>query len=81
MNIGRLAKVAEVPTTTVRDYEGAGLFAAPQRTGSGYRVYDGPSVEPLRFIRAAQGVGFSLNDVRELPALDSNRSRAARVPL
>ncbi len=74
MNIGQLAKAAEVPTTTVRYYERAGLLAAPERSASGYRVYDERSVERLRFIRAAQGVGFSLNDIRELLALDSKSS-------
>ena len=74
MTIGQLAKAAEVPTTTVRYYERAGLLTPPERTKSGYRMYDERAVERLRFIRASQGVGFSLDDVRELLALDSQSS-------
>ena len=74
MTIGQLAKAAEVPTTTVRYYERAGLLAPPDRTRSGYRMYDERAVERLRFIRASQAVGFSLDDVRDLLALDVKSS-------
>lgn len=64
--IGALSRAAEVPTTTVRYYERAGLLPAEGRTGGNYRAYTDRSLERLHFIRAAQANGFTLDDVRRL---------------
>lgn len=64
--IGALARAAEVPTTTVRYYERAGLLPPEGRSGGNYRSYTDRSLERLRFIRAAQANGFSLDDVKYL---------------
>lgn len=69
MTIGELAAAAGVPPATVRYYEQRGLLAPAPRTRAGYRVYDAESVRRLRFIRHAQALGFSLEDVQELLAL------------
>ncbi|MBI1373371.1 MAG: MerR family transcriptional regulator [Phycisphaera sp.] len=61
--IGELAKAADVPTTTVRYYERAGLLPPAGRSKANYRLYDNASLERLRFIRAAQMSGFSLDDI------------------
>jgi len=61
--IGRLAKVAEVPISTVRYYEQRGLLRAERRTESNYRVYGPASLKRLRFIRIAQQSGFTLEDI------------------
>ena len=74
MTIGRAAKAAGVPATTLRYYEREGLLDAPVRTTAGYRMYDDQAVERLRFIRAAQAVGFTLDDIRTLLQLDSHES-------
>ncbi len=74
MTIGRTAKAAGVPATTLRYYEREGLLEAPVRTTAGYRMYDDQAVERLRFIRAAQAVGFTLDDIRKLLQLDSGES-------
>ena len=66
MNIGKLAALAGVGTATVRYYERRGLLGAAPRTHSGYRRYDQQAAERLRFIRHAQELGFSLDDIREL---------------
>ena len=71
MTIGRAAKAAGVPATTLRYYERERLLDAPLRTAAGYRMYDERAVERLRFIRAAQAVGFTLDDIRALLQLDS----------
>jgi len=69
LTIGQVAAVADVNVQTIRYYERRGLFAAPRRTAAGYRQYAADAVTRLRFIRHAQELGFSLNEVRELLAL------------
>jgi MerR family mercuric resistance operon transcriptional regulator len=66
LTIGQLALAAGVPTSTVRYYERVGLFKPDARTRAGYRSYSAAAVERLRFIRAAQATGFSLDDVRQM---------------
>jgi len=64
--IGELAAAAEVPTSTVRYYERAGLLRPSGRSSSNYRLYSSQDLERLRFIRAAQSTGFTLGDVKQL---------------
>jgi MerR family mercuric resistance operon transcriptional regulator len=61
--IGRVAAEVGVNIQTIRYYERRGLLAPPERTKSGYRQYSGDAVSRLRFIRHAQELGFSLNEV------------------
>ncbi|WP_137387617.1 MerR family transcriptional regulator [Rhodoligotrophos defluvii] len=74
--IGQLAKAADTKVETIRYYEQIGLLPAPARTESNYRSYSESDVARLSFIRRARGLGFSLEQVRELLALakDSDRS-------
>ena len=60
--IGRLAKAADVPVSTVRYYEQRGLMEPDERTRSSYRIYSPEALRRLRFIRAAQSSGFTLKD-------------------
>ncbi|RME21813.1 MAG: heavy metal-responsive transcriptional regulator [Candidatus Zixiibacteriota bacterium] len=69
LTIGKLAKAAGVDHQTVRYYERIGLLPEPNRTPSGYRVYDDTAVGRLKFIRQAKAVGFTLKDIRILLAL------------
>ncbi len=78
MGIGKLAKCAGVRIDTVRYYERSGLIAPKARLASGYRRYGAMEVSRLRFIRRAQALGFTLQEVRELLAL-SKRRDIARV--
>ena len=64
--IGKLAKAAGVPTSTVRYYERAGILTPSGRSAGNYRLYSAEELERLRFIRAAQATGFSLEDVTTL---------------
>ena len=66
LSIGELAKTAGVPASTVRYYERAGLLRRPPRSASNYRLYGEEDVYRLRFIRAAQATGFTLDDVAGL---------------
>jgi MerR family copper efflux transcriptional regulator len=78
IGIGRLAKLAGVGIDTVRYYERAGLVSPSRRLASGYRRYTEHELTRLRFIRRAQALGFSLNEVRELLAITAQRD-VARV--
>ncbi len=64
--ISQLARAAEVPTTTLRYYERAGLLEPEDRSQGNYRLYTDESLRRLKFIRAAQAIGFTLEDVKLL---------------
>jgi DNA-binding transcriptional MerR regulator len=81
IGIGALAKRAGVRIDTVRYYERSGLLAPKTRLASGYRRYGEVELSRLRFIRRAQALGFTLEEVRELLALSKRRdvSRVKRA--
>ncbi len=66
MTIGQMAAGAGVNIQTVRYYERRGLLPRAPRTASGYRQYDPEAVARLRFIKRAQDLGFSLQEIAEL---------------
>ena len=68
--ISQLAKAGGIPTTTVRYYERIGLVEPEDRSYGNYRLYGDESLKKLKFIRAAQAVGFTLEDVKSLLADD-----------
>jgi MerR family mercuric resistance operon transcriptional regulator len=81
LTIGGLAKAGGVGVETVRYYQRRGLLQAPASApasglGGGVRRYDQEDVRRLRFIRAAQGAGFTLEEIGELLALDAGEDRA-----
>jgi len=67
--IGQLAKLAGIDVQTVRYYEKRKLLSPSSRRPSGYRIYDHEVVTRLRFIRNAQGLGFTLREIGELLSL------------
>ena len=67
--IGELAKQAGVKSDTVRFYEKQGLLSKPTRTAAGYRVYDEAALKQLRFIKQAQSLGFSLQEIQRILTL------------
>ncbi|MBI3839924.1 MAG: MerR family transcriptional regulator [Planctomycetia bacterium] len=66
LTIGQLAKAAGVPSSTVRYYERIVLLEPESRSMGNYRLYGTIAMERLRFIRAAQAVGFGLDDISTL---------------
>jgi DNA-binding transcriptional MerR regulator len=74
--IGELARRSGVAPPTIRYYESIGLLRQPARTSSGYRRYPERTIEDLVFIRKAQSLGFSLDEVAEIVSL----TRAGRAP-
>lgn len=75
------AKAAQVNVETLRYYEREGLLPTPPRGANGYRQYDDAALKRLRFIRRAQGLGFSLAQVRELLRLDDGLNCGAAQTL
>lgn len=74
--IGDVAERTGLSAPTIRYYESIGLLAAPPRSATGYRHYTKTTVEELRFIKKAQALGFSLDEVGEILKL----SRAGDTP-
>lgn len=64
--IGQLARSVGVPSSTVRYYERIGLLHPRERTAGNYRLYGAEALERLRFIRAAQATGFTLEAITAL---------------
>lgn len=80
LRIGEVAAEAGVNVQTLRFYERRGLLKEPPRRASGYREYPVQAVRMIRFIKRAQQLGFSLNEVGELLSLrDSRGSSCADV--
>jgi len=80
MRIGQLARQTGIPSTTLRYYEQAGLVPPPRRTDSGYRAYDEETLTRLAFIRAAQAVGLTLAQIRDVIAIrDGGRAPCQHV--
>lgn len=78
--IGELAKQAKVHVETLRYYERRGLIPRPPRTVSNYRLYSSESFRRVKFIKQAQELGFSLNEIKKLLALRATpRARCAEV--
>lgn len=76
MLIGELARRAGVKPQTVRYCESLGVFSRAHRSASGYRRYGPQALEELRFIRKAQSLGFSLDDVSQILQV----ARGGRAP-
>jgi MerR family transcriptional regulator, copper efflux regulator len=68
MRIGEVGGKADLSAKTIRYYEDIGILPEPERTASGYRDYDESALERLGFIKAAQAVGFTLGEIREVLA-------------
>src|SRR6266478_4990505 len=66
MKIAELARRSGAASTALRYYEKAGLLPESRRSSSGYRTYQPDTVPRLAFIRAAQAVGLSLAEIREV---------------
>lgn len=79
LSIGTLAKRVGVNIDTIRYYEREGLLPEPVRRASGYRSYGEGTVAQLRFIRRAKELGFTLEEIRELLALSSDRRKGVKA--
>lgn len=70
LTIGKTAQQAGVGVETIRFYERNGLIEQPLKPHEGgYRTYPGATIRTIRFIRQAQGLGFSLREIKDLLVL------------
>jgi DNA-binding transcriptional MerR regulator len=76
LKIGEVARRAGIGVETLRFYERSGLLDRPARTEGGYRLYDAEALKTLEFIRRAQALGFSLEEIKRIIA----ESRAGQRP-
>jgi len=79
LSIGGLARAAGVGVDAIRFYERIGLLPAPRRSASGYRLYRPGDRQRLEFIRRAQGLGFSLEEIASLLKLSRPGGSVARA--
>ncbi|MEV0403819.1 MerR family transcriptional regulator [Actinoallomurus sp. NPDC050550] len=77
MRSGQLAAAAGVNPQTLRYYERRGLLPEPRRTAGGHRLYPPQAVTLLHVIKAAQRLGFTLEEVAELLQARGHRRHAA----
>lgn len=77
MNVGQAAEKSGLPAKTIRYYEEIGLIY-PARAQNGYRDYSHDDIHRLSFLRRARGLGFSIEDCRQLMALYRDRNRASQ---
>jgi MerR family mercuric resistance operon transcriptional regulator len=78
MNIGAASRASGCHVETIRYYERIGLLSASRRSDAGYRVYSIADVDRMRFIHRARGLGFSLEDIRELFSLSERADSPCR---
>ncbi len=77
LTVGRLASAGQVGVETIRYYQRRRLLPIPPSTGGGVRRYPAALVDRIQFIKQAQALGFSLEEIRELLRLEAGGSRSA----
>jgi DNA-binding transcriptional MerR regulator len=76
LKIGEVSKLTGIGIEALRFYERSGLLGVPARTNSGYRVYDRTVLEQLDFIKRAQILGFTLDEIKQI----INEKKAGQSP-
>jgi len=79
LTIGFLARAANVNIETVRYYQRIGLIQEPLKPPTGYRVYPTETIKRIKFIKSAQPLGFSLQEIAELLDLGSGHCADVRL--
>lgn len=76
----QLADAASIGVEAVRFYEKLKILPPPKRSAAGYRLYDSEDLALVRYVKRAQELGFSLNEIRDLLEITSSPS-ATRAEL
>ena len=74
MTIGRVAKAAGINVETIRYYQRRGLIGEPRKPPGGHRRYSTAVLGQINFIRRAQQLGFTLDEIGQLLELSDGRS-------
>lgn len=74
LTIGTLAERGGVNVETIRYYQRRGLLEEPSKPSGGFRQYPADSVKRVRFIKRAQGLGFTLEEILGLLVLDEREA-------
>ena len=76
LQIGALAQLTGLSIDTIRFYEKQRLIQSPRRSDGGFRLFREEDAAALQFIRNAQDLGFSLDEIRELLSLRQHATKA-----
>lgn len=76
LKIGEVSRRTGIGIETLRFYERSGLLSQPARTEGGYRLYDSEALDTLEFIKRAQALGFTLEEIKRIIV----ESRAGQSP-
>ncbi len=76
LRTGQVAAAAGVNVETLRYYERRGILKEPRRRGSGFRAYPPEAVKIVRFVKTAQELGFTLDEIEELLSLRDDHQRS-----
>jgi DNA-binding transcriptional MerR regulator len=76
IQIGRLSEQTGLSVDAIRFYEKQRLLERPMRTEGGFRLFNTEDIQRIQFIRCAQRLGFSLQEIRELLILQRDGSEA-----
>lgn len=79
LTIGALASAVGVNVETVRYYQRVGLIEKPSKPAQGYRRYPASTAQRIRFIKRAQEMGFTLQEITELLSLNDGDCEEARL--
>ena len=71
LTIGKIAKAAAVNIETIRFYQRKGLIAEPPKVLGGFRYYSEKCIEDIHFIKRAQAIGFTLEEIKSLLAMNA----------
>ena len=77
LTIGALAKSTAVNTETIRYYQNRGLLAIPKKALGGIRRYSAEDAQRIRFIKRAQSLGFTLDEIASLLELNDGKNCAS----
>lgn len=77
LTVGALAKTAGVNTETIRYYQRRGLLATPKKALGGIRRYPPEAAQRIRFIKRAQTLGFTLDEIASLLELNDGTNCAS----
>ncbi|ASC73573.1 Mercuric resistance operon regulatory protein [Halomicronema hongdechloris C2206] len=69
LRIGELSRASGVPVKTIRYYEDLNLIQATRRTSGGFRLFSPQTQTRLHFIKRAQTLGLSLQEIHDILAI------------